>query len=76
MDHDGILEWVQGLVIDPLSHHVTHVVLDEGRPSLGQEAEVLIPIRSVTGLEDGVQLNIAKQGVEDLPPVDIDHPAG
>jgi hypothetical protein len=31
----------------------------------------------VTGVGgDGVQLNITKQQVQDLPPVDIDHPDG
>jgi len=28
----------------------------------------------VTRVDDGIQLSIAKQDVQDLPPVDIDHP--
>jgi hypothetical protein len=30
------------------------------------------PISAVTGVEDGIRLNITKQQVENLPPVDID----
>ena len=35
-----------------------------------------IPIRSVTRVDEGIQLNITKQQVEDLPPVDFDHLGG
>jgi hypothetical protein len=48
------------------------VLLDEGH--LWGEKEVAIPISAVTGFEDGVQLNLTKDEVRDLPPVDIDHP--
>ena len=37
--------------------------------------EVAIPIGAVTGVVDDVQLNITKQQVENLPPVNIDHPS-
>jgi hypothetical protein len=38
--------------------------------------EVAIPITAVAGTSDGIRLEIAKQeAVQDLPPVDIDHPA-
>ena len=62
----------QGLVIDPQDHHVTHVLLQEGH--LWGRKEVAIPISAVTGVDDGIRLNITKQQVQDLPPVDIDHP--
>jgi hypothetical protein len=53
---------------------VTHVLLAEGH--LWGEKEVAIPITAVTGVdEDGAQLNLTKDEVRDLPPVDIDHPA-
>jgi sporulation protein YlmC with PRC-barrel domain len=68
---DGSIGRVHGLVIDPRSHHVTHVLLAEGH--LWGKKEVAIPIRSVTRVDDGIQLNITKQQVEDLPPVDINH---
>ena len=69
---DGDIGQVQGLVIDPASHHVTHVLLQEGH--LWGRKEVAIPITAVAALDDGVRLSLTKQQVEDLPPVDIDHP--
>jgi len=69
---DGDIGRVQGLVIDPRDHHVTHVLLQEGH--LWGRKEVAIPIGAVTRVDDGIQLNITKEQVQDLPPVDIDHP--
>jgi len=37
---------------------------------------VAIPISVVTGTDNGIQLKISKQEVQDLPGVDIDHPTG
>jgi len=71
---DGDIGRVQGLVIDPRDHHVTHVLLQEGH--LWGRKEVAIPIGAVTRVDDGIRLNISKQAVQDLPPVDIDHPNG
>jgi sporulation protein YlmC with PRC-barrel domain len=71
---DGEIGRVQGLVINPRDHHVTHVLLQEGH--LWGRKEVAIPIGAVTGVEDGIRLNITKQEVQDLPPVDVDHPNG
>jgi sporulation protein YlmC with PRC-barrel domain len=70
---DGDIGRVQGLVIDPSDHHVTHVLLQEGH--LWGRKEVAIPISAVTGVEDGIQLNITKQDVQDLSPVDIHQPS-
>jgi len=70
---DGDIGHVQGLVIDPRDHHVTHVLLAEGH--LWGRKQVAIPISAVTSVEDGIQLKITKDEVQDLPPVDIDHPA-
>jgi hypothetical protein len=53
---------------------VTHVLLKEGH--LWGRKEVAIPIGAVAGVDDGIRLNIAKQQVQDLPPVDIQHPNG
>jgi sporulation protein YlmC with PRC-barrel domain len=69
---DGDIGRVQGLVIDPHSRHVTHVLLQEGH--LWGRKEVAIPISAVASTGDGIRLKIAKQEVQDLPPVDIDHP--
>jgi hypothetical protein len=71
---DGDIGHVQGLVIDPRSHGVTHVLLKEGH--LWGRKEVSIPIGAVGSVDDdGIRLTITKQEVEDLSPVDIDHPA-
>jgi sporulation protein YlmC with PRC-barrel domain len=69
---DGHIGKVQGLVIDPDSRHVTHVLLQEGH--LWGRKKVAIPIGAVTGVDDGIRLNLTKQQVQDLPPVDIHHP--
>jgi len=66
---DGAIGRVRGLVVDPSDYHVTHVLLDEGH--LWGQKEVAIPIGSVTGVADGVHLNLSKDEVKDLPPVDI-----
>jgi sporulation protein YlmC with PRC-barrel domain len=71
---DGSIGHVQGLVIDPRNRHVTHVLLQEGH--LWGRKEVAIPIGAVAGVDDGIRLSISKREVEDLPAVDIDHPAG
>jgi sporulation protein YlmC with PRC-barrel domain len=68
---DGQIGLVEGLVIDPDNHQVTHVLLQEGH--LWGRKEVAIPIRAVTGMKLGVQLSLTRQQVKDLPPVDIDH---
>jgi sporulation protein YlmC with PRC-barrel domain len=71
---DGEIGRVEGLVIDSGSHHVSHVLLQEGH--VFGRREVAIPIGAVTGVVDGVQLNITKQQAENLPLVNIDHPSG
>jgi sporulation protein YlmC with PRC-barrel domain len=71
---DGEIGLVEGLVIDPRNHQVTHVLLQEGH--LWGRKEVAIPIGAVTRIDIGIRLNISKQQVGALPPVDIDHPAG
>jgi sporulation protein YlmC with PRC-barrel domain len=68
---DGSIGRVQGLVVDPGDHHVTHVLLDEGH--LWGQKTVAIPINAVTGVDDGVRLNLTKDEVRDLPAVDLDH---
>jgi sporulation protein YlmC with PRC-barrel domain len=69
---DGDIGHVQGLVIDPGSRHVTHVLLQEGH--LWGRKQVAIPISAVASTADGIRLKITKQEVQDLPPVDVDHP--
>ena len=68
---DGLIGRVQGLVIDPDRHQVTHVLLQEGHLWGGKE--VAIPIGAVAEFNDGLRLRIAKQDVHDLPTVDVGH---
>jgi sporulation protein YlmC with PRC-barrel domain len=72
---NGGIGRVQGLIIDPGDHHVTHVLLQEGH--LWGRKEVAIPISAVTKIDgDGIRLNLTKQEVESLPAVDVDHTRG
>jgi sporulation protein YlmC with PRC-barrel domain len=65
---DGEIGQVQGFLVDPNDHHVTHVLLQEGH--LWGRKEVVIPISAVTGVDAGIRLNITKKQVEDLPLAD------
>ncbi len=71
---DGPIGKVQGLVIDPADHHVTHVLLQEGH--LWGRKQVAIPIKAVTTVNEGIHLSLTKEEVQGLPPVSIDHPVG
>lgn len=66
---DGAIGKVKGLVIHPGDHCVTHVLLDEGH--LWGQKRVAIPISAVKDVEDGVRLNLTKDEVRDLPPVQV-----
>ncbi len=69
---DGNIGRVQGLVIDPTDHHVTHVLLEQGH--LWGKREITIPIGAVKDVAaDGVRLNLTREEVRDLPPVDLAH---
>jgi sporulation protein YlmC with PRC-barrel domain len=65
---DGEIGEVQGFVVDPGDHQVTHVLLREGH--LWGRKEVAIPVSAVVDMDDGIRLNLTKQQVEDLPPVE------
>jgi sporulation protein YlmC with PRC-barrel domain len=71
---DGLIGRVQGLVIDPGRHQVTHVLLQEGH--LWERKDVAIPISAVAGIEGGIRLRITKQDVQDLPAVPIEYADG
>jgi hypothetical protein len=69
---DGEIGQVQGLVVEPGGHYVTHVLLQEGR-AWGRK-EVAVPIGAV--IKFGtllVHLSLTRRQVKDLPPVDTDH---
>jgi hypothetical protein len=67
---DGAIGRLQGLVIDPGDHHVTHLLLDEGH--LWGKRRVSIPIGAVSEVTDeGVRLTLTRDQVRDLPPVEL-----
>jgi sporulation protein YlmC with PRC-barrel domain len=66
---DGAIGQVQGLVMDSASHHVTHVLLQEGH--VWGRKQVAIPISAVRTVDDGIRLSLTKRQVQDLPPVSI-----
>ncbi|MGH9044623.1 MAG: PRC-barrel domain-containing protein [Acidimicrobiales bacterium] len=69
---DGHIGRVQGLVVDPADHGVTHILLDEGH--LWGQKEVAIPIGAVGSVEgDGAHLKLSKDEVRDLPALDLGH---
>jgi len=72
---DGEIGQVQGLVVEPGGHLVTHVLLQAGH--MRGRREVAIPIGAVTKIGTLlIHLSLTRHQVKDLPPVDIDHPAG
>ena len=72
-DHVAMLVGrVQGLVIDPSDHHVTHILLDEGHP--WGKKRVAIPISAVKRLGPIIRLNLTEDEVRDLPPIDVHSP--
>jgi sporulation protein YlmC with PRC-barrel domain len=69
---DGEVGQVQGLVVEPGGHHVTHVLLQDGH-GWGRK-EVAVPIGAVTKIGTLlIHLSLTKRQVKDLPSVDTDH---
>ncbi len=66
---DGHIGSVQGLVIDPADHHVTHILLQEGH--IWGHKQVAIPIGAASRVGLEVQVDLTKQQIEDLPAVEI-----
>jgi sporulation protein YlmC with PRC-barrel domain len=66
---DGHVGSVHGLVIDPGDHHVTHVLLEEGH--IWGHKQVAIPIGATARVGLEVQVDLTKQQIEDLPPVEL-----
>jgi sporulation protein YlmC with PRC-barrel domain len=69
---DGEIGRVEGFVVDPSDHKVTHVLLQEGH--LWGRKEVAIPISAVSSVDAGIRLNITKKQVEELPALGLGHP--
>jgi hypothetical protein len=67
---DGHIGALEGLVIDPRTAQVTHVLLKQGH--LWGRKDVAIPLDKVRDVdEDGMRLSVTKQEVGDLPPVPV-----
>ena len=72
---DDEIGQVQGLIVEPGGHRITHVLLQEGH--MRGRREVAIPIGAVTKIGTLlIHLSLTKHQVKDLPPVNIDHLAG
>jgi sporulation protein YlmC with PRC-barrel domain len=70
---DGWVGSVHGLVIDPRDHHVTHVLLREGH--LWGSKQVAIPVGATSRVGEEIRLELTKQQVQELPPVELSsHP--
>ena len=65
---DGEIGRVQGFLVNPDDDRVTHVLLEEGH--LWGRKKVAIPVTAVTGIDEGIRLNLTKEQVGDLPPAD------
>ena len=61
---DGDIGRVQGVVIDSVDRHVTHILLAEGH-RWGRR-QVAIPIDSVANVDHGIRLTITKHDVHEL----------
>jgi hypothetical protein len=66
---DGWIGSVQGLVVDPADHHVTHVLLLEGH--LWGKKQVAIPIGAVARVDQEIRVELSKQDIAELPPVEL-----
>ena len=66
---DGWIGSVQGLVIDPTDHHVTHVLLQEGH--LWGRKQVAIPIGGTSRVREEIWVELTKQQVQELPPIEL-----
>jgi sporulation protein YlmC with PRC-barrel domain len=70
---DGWIGAVQGLVIEPTDHHVTHLLLQEGH--LWGRKQVAIPIGSAARVGDEVRVDLTKDEVGALPAVRLRAPS-
>lgn len=72
---DGYIGRVKGLVVDVSTHRVTHVLLHVHEGHLWGRKRVAIPIGSVTSVDDGIQVNLSKRQVQELPRLEVIPPA-
>jgi sporulation protein YlmC with PRC-barrel domain len=70
MQTDGEIGKVQGLVVYPRDQHITHLLLETGH--FWSPKHLAIPIQAVLKVDadHGIQLNLSKHEVGELPPVE------
>jgi sporulation protein YlmC with PRC-barrel domain len=66
---DGWIGSVEGLVVDPTDHHVTHVLLEQGH--LWGRKQVAIPIGGTSRVHKEIRVELTKQQVQELPAVEL-----
>lgn len=71
---DGEIGRVTGVVLDAGSRQVAYVLLHAGH-LLGRK-NIAVPISAVTGVDAGIQLDITRQEVKHLPPVNLHNSSG
>jgi hypothetical protein len=68
---DGYIGSVHGLVIHRGDEHVTHVLLEEGH--LWGRKQVAIPISTTEKIQGTIRVDLTKEQIERLPPVDLNN---
>lgn len=67
---DGKVGKVDEFLVDPVSNHITHLVLREGH--IWDRKDVTIPVSQIDKIEpDAVYLTLSKRGVESLPTLPV-----
>ena len=67
---DGFVGKVRELVVDPVSHKVTHVLLHKGH--LFGQKDIMVPLANIDRIDaDTIFLDITKTAVDDLQHFDI-----
>jgi uncharacterized protein YrrD len=66
---DGSIGAVEDLVVDPVGHHVTHVILQEGH--VWGRKEVAIPIGADNLVGDEIRVDLTTDEIKALPPVSL-----
>ena len=66
---DGYIGSVKGLVVHPGDDVVTHVLLEEGH--FWGRKQVAIPVSATEKIQDTIRVELTKEQIEQLPPVDL-----
>jgi len=66
---DGEIGKVEGVVVDRSSHQVNQFLLQEGH--LWGRKRVAISIGALAGLDTGIQLNLTREQVQELPAAEL-----